>query len=441
MIILSSKGKRRAADWLAGGKALVPEYIATSDRIPAHLGDYDGDKAIIIWQPELVQPFKNAPDRYADEPANISEYFEQEIEQVSSFRQRIEGLKDVAKIHELQHYLLGAIRIRSVVGQYSNCHEVATYMRGYDDAETRRLAFMCVLPLTLVDIALSRLGYRFCLSLDGAKSGMTVKKDIHSKDMEEYGARSPLWKDWKESKDQEDARTRPGYNLPAPPKRKRGAGRFIMDELQIEAQSQAKHWRQRIDPVFNNVLDEEDPCLSAPYREILGKTRGPGGAFYRADLELIKRHVEEEYEAHIKSTNKEWEARNAGGLQSPRKSPRKGAAFTERPIEERQDILRAASWRFAQGPDPDTLFMTQEQVERVKASYAYYRDCHHKNWEPAQDGPREGSKMVHSTRFPFNVALRALCDIKARSLGNHKTICSSFYEHVVVKPPKPQQRH
>lgn len=107
-------------------------------------GDYDGDKAMIIWQEALVSEFNNAPDCYADEPPEISDCFEREIEQVSSFLERTRSLSYVEQIHEMQHYLLGAIRIRSVVGQYSNCHEVATYSRGYDDPETRRLAFMYV---------------------------------------------------------------------------------------------------------------------------------------------------------------------------------------------------------------------------------------------------------------------------------------------------------
>lgn len=243
-------------------------------------------------------------------------------------------------------------------------------------------------------------------------------------------------------KDKEDAHTGSGRNNPpAHPRRKRGAGSFIMDDLKQEAESQADHWGKQIDSVFNNVVDEEDPVLTAPYREILSKVDRPGGEHYLADLELIKRHVEQEYDAYNKSAIKEREARYAGGQQSPRKSPRKGAVFTERPIEERQDILRAASKRFAITPDPKTLHMTEELAERVKASFAYYRDCHRKNWDPDKDGPREGSKMVHCTRFPFNVAFRTLCDIKAKSLGNHKTVCSSFYEHVLVKPPKPQQHH
>ncbi|KAJ3541918.1 hypothetical protein NMY22_g3700 [Coprinellus aureogranulatus] len=395
VIVLSTKGTRRAADWLAGG-------------------DYDGDKAMIVWQPELVAPFKNAPDCYADEPAGVAECFEREIEHVSTFVKRIEGLSDLERIHALQHYLLGSIRVRSVVGQYSNCHEVATYNRGYDDVETRRLAFI------------------FCLTIDGAKSGMTVKDEILKSDMAKYGVRSPAWKEWKEMKDLEDPCTRnEGRNPPPHPKRRQGAGKFIMDELRQEAESQARHWGREIDAVFNNVVDEEDAALSAPYREILEKTKGPGGHFYRTDLDLIETHVKKEYQEYLERVKRDRDDRTGGGYQSPRKSPRKGPSFTERPIEERQDILRAASRRFAISPNAATLHMTGDLVERVKASFAYHYDCHYK-----KGGPREGSRVVHCSRFPFNVAFRTLCDIKAKSTGNHKTLSWNFYENATVKPPR-----
>jgi hypothetical protein len=268
---------------------------------------------------------------------------------------------------------------------------------------------------------------------------MTVKPSVFKQDNEKYGTRSPAWKEWKEMKDLEDAHTRAGSNNMPHPKRKSGAGTFIMDSLKHEAETQATYWGKQIDSIFNAVIDEEDPVLVAPYHEIVKKTKGPGGDFYQADLELIKAHVIKEYDENMDRTKKEHDERNAAratGQHSPRKSPSKPkqAAFTDRPIEERQDILRAASRRFAQSPDPSTLHMTRDQAERVKASFAYLYDCHYK-----KGGVRDGSsKIVRCSRFPFNVAFRTLCDIKARSLGNHKTICSDFYEHVVVKYPKNQ---
>jgi hypothetical protein len=47
VIVLSVKGPRRAADYLSGG-------------------DYDGDKGLVIWQPELVDPFENAPLHFSE---------------------------------------------------------------------------------------------------------------------------------------------------------------------------------------------------------------------------------------------------------------------------------------------------------------------------------------------------------------------------------------
>ncbi|KAF6762282.1 RNA dependent RNA polymerase-domain-containing protein [Ephemerocybe angulata] len=392
VLVFSTKGKKRAADWLAGG-------------------DYDGDKAMVIWHPELVEPFNNASDDLAEQPPGVADAFERQIEQVTDFLERTKNKPEVEVIHGVQYYLLGAIRIRSLVGQYSNCHDVANYKLGYADATTRRLAFM------------------FCLTLDAAKSGMTVRKEISDKDNKEFGQRSPAWKEWKEAvNDEPKVNTR---NL-AHPRRKKGIGRFIMDDLEILAKAKGSEWLTRIDEVFESENNVEDKHLSAPYREIVSKLNSPGGAFYKADLDLIRRHVEEEYAKDIRRRQEEGRAMSAQNLlYSPTKrSPKKAGgstSFTDRPIEERQDILRAASRRFAESPDPALLHMPADLAARVKASYAYVYDCEYRKVSPTR---------VNWSRFPFDVAFRELCDIKARALGNHKTVCSRFYDHVLVKPPK-----
>lgn len=106
------------------------------------LGDYDGDKGIYIWQPELVEAFTNAPLHFSEPPADIKNYFARENEDVTAFQKKIAMISDENKIHQVQKWLLGAVRDTTVVGKYSTFHETATYLYGYDHPDTIRLAYM-----------------------------------------------------------------------------------------------------------------------------------------------------------------------------------------------------------------------------------------------------------------------------------------------------------
>ncbi|RXW24663.1 hypothetical protein EST38_g1142 [Candolleomyces aberdarensis] len=393
VIVFSTVGARRAADWLAGG-------------------DYDGDKAMAIWQPELVQPFRNAPAEFADPPEDMEQFFEKEVEHVSKFLNRTSTLSEIERIHELQHYLLGAIRNTSVVGKYSKFHDYAIYMNGYTDDSTRRLAFM------------------FCMTLDGAKTGMTVKPEVLKKDQAKYGHRTPLWKETDEEKESEEKSNRPH------PRRPISLGRFIMDELHAEAEKEGDKWLSKIDKKFEDTVNQGscvDPDLAAPYREILDRVteEGDGARLYAADLELIRKHVEMVHEKHDTTVKRPNVQRQSSRQNSPRKTPRKDkkeVAFSELRIEDRQDILRSLSRKFATSPKTSELHMPKRHAELVKASYAYVYDCE-----------KRQHSQVKWSRFPWDVAFRTLCDIKAQAIGNHKTVTGSFYERFNVKMPKSQR--
>jgi RNA-dependent RNA polymerase len=106
------------------------------------IGDYDGDKGLVIFQPEIVEPFKESPLHYSEAPPDIKKYFKRENVEVVTFLHKVTHLDDAAKIQELQGHLLGAIRDSSVVGRYSIFHDIATYTLGYAHHETIRLAYM-----------------------------------------------------------------------------------------------------------------------------------------------------------------------------------------------------------------------------------------------------------------------------------------------------------
>jgi len=107
-------------------------------------GDYDGDKATVIFEPAIVDKFKNASSSYSTPPAGIEEGFEKKLETVQNFLKTIEPMSEDAKIRTFQGYALASVRETSVVGMYSNFHLISTYVNGYRDSETTRLAHMYV---------------------------------------------------------------------------------------------------------------------------------------------------------------------------------------------------------------------------------------------------------------------------------------------------------
>ena len=115
------------------------------------VGDYDGDKGLAIWQPEIVSCFQPPDLSYSVEPESVAKCFSAKNEKVDDFFDRVERLEFHQTIQELQWFLLGAIRENSVVGRYSEFHELATYKLGYTHPETIRLAYMLVMWYLLRD--------------------------------------------------------------------------------------------------------------------------------------------------------------------------------------------------------------------------------------------------------------------------------------------------
>ncbi|KAF9485277.1 hypothetical protein BDN70DRAFT_627571 [Pholiota conissans] len=379
VIVLSTKGNRRAADFLSGG-------------------DYDGDKGTYIWQPELVEPFKNAPLHFSEPPADIKKYFARENEEAKVFHEKTKNISPEYKIRQFQLHLLGAIRDPSIVGKYSTFHEIATYTLGYGHPETKRLAYM------------------FCMALDGVKTGMTVSREVLKQDTRKFQKRPPLWKETDEDKNRYEETNESHVRRP------RQLGHFIMDDLYKQADEQNKVWNVRLDEHFKTTFSaKRDEDLAAPWDEALARAKrwkseeNVERAF--SDLEKIRKHVEVMYTAHREMAS------------SPRKpskgSPKKDKlGFTVMPIEVRQDKMREMSRRFASLPLPSEVLMAKEEISRIRASYAYVYDFNQK---------RDKGGF---TRFPWDVAMRELGAIKARATARWKTVAGDFYDHFNMKHPK-----
>jgi hypothetical protein len=106
-------------------------------------GDYDGDRVTCIWQPNLVEPFKNAHAQYMDPPTGLYDHFHMKNETVQDYLQRVPQTSPVShQIQEMQTVLMAPLSGQYVVGTYSTMHDNAIYALGYSHPTTLLLAWM-----------------------------------------------------------------------------------------------------------------------------------------------------------------------------------------------------------------------------------------------------------------------------------------------------------
>ncbi|KAF9076729.1 RNA dependent RNA polymerase-domain-containing protein [Rhodocollybia butyracea] len=361
VILISVKGARRGADWLGGG-------------------DYDGDKALVLYQPEIVSEFKNADRKLGDPREDIkASYFFTHTETVAELVDRVLVTSDnpLAQVHAFQEYLIGGIKTASGAGRASNMHDFLMYTKGYAHPETIRMAHI------------------FCHTLDGIKTGLIAKPELWGQDTRRYDKGMMHWKET-ESKTKGKTSTVRTDNIfvVRPPK----LHPFIMDKLQHYAEKKASEKKQKVDETYNQFSFALDKDLTNPWTDaeeraerLERETKSNG---MKLDLAKIKAHVKAMRDNHRNTIGK--------------------AGFTDLPIEVRQDTLRSLSRDFANGPDRADMYLSAEELMRLKASYAYLYDCE-----------QPSSKW---TRFPWDMTMLELTAIKARATGRSRTVTGDFYE-------------
>ena len=259
--------------------------------------------------------------------------------------------------------------------------------------------------------------FRFCWCLDGLKAGRTVKEEILKTDSKTYQKRPPKWKETDEERDRFFASGQNEKNIQRP----NGLGQFIMDELYEQAKEEKDEWLARIESHFkaqNRSNVDED--LIAPWNRAI-KLSGrlateEKSTWMKRELEEIAKHIQSVYEVH----------RDSFRVSSKKASSslKSCVPFTELPIEARQDAIRRVSRQFVSFPPLGKFFMQDEEIARLRASYAY-----------KYDHDRQFIKSA-GTSFPWDVAMRELGAIKARATGGHKTIGGQFYDHFSMKHSK-----
>ncbi|KAI0360558.1 hypothetical protein OH77DRAFT_1493021 [Trametes cingulata] len=349
-------------------------------------GDYDGDTMEVFWDPIIVSSFKEPDPRlFASEPPEVQQCLSKSTKAVSAFLREVPPTAAAEyRIFALQEYLLGALK-RSHASTYSIWWEKCTYALGYSHPETVFLAYM------------------FCALLDGIKTGVTISSEAFEKHQKKWGPGALEWK-----VEMKETGKAPSNGNPYAKVQRKSLPLFIMDALSRHVKTVCKEQLSRIyeetkaDRDQRSCRDEDlaRPWLDAERRAAELRERGDKGM--SEELEQIKQHVE-----------KLWkEKRTQGGRTSTGK-----AFFTELPIERRQDILRQQSRDFHAGPAGLHYF---DDPTTIKASYAYLYDYEHASgkW----------------SRFPWDVAARALCEIKAKAKGGPKTLAEDFHRWMTISP-------
>lgn len=263
--------------------------------------------------------------------------------------------------------------------------------------------------------------YSFCAVLDATKTGITVEPAQLSKDQQAYQRPMPAWKEPIQT-DEKKSKFTDTSNL-ARLKRRDNLPGFIMDTLKAKVKNEYHHQMaiitQRLGPIAN--LPDED--LTEPWQTFCKRADAA-----MADGWMRLKEVADAIYVHVKAIADRWQterhqAREAKQkaflskgkgrqtLQHGEKSP--DVTFTTMPIELRQDILRNLSQSFAKHPDDLNRFCDDTELARIKASCAYSVACMQPSFE----------------RFPFDIATRDLCSIKAHAVsgGTEKTVTPDFY--------------
>ncbi|KAL0570301.1 hypothetical protein V5O48_011665 [Marasmius crinis-equi] len=355
------------------GKRRLIDYLAG--------GDYDGDRVMMIWRQGIVNSFTNAPEHFADEPQSIRDSFEKptEIKKVKAYAIELGVMPTEDRISSLQRLLLSGLRDPFIIGSYSKRHERATFL--------------------------------FCTVLDAPKSGKKLLDNVRRNDIEQDPGRGAVlpWELQRISTAQRNQGTSSG--TPNVLNRPRGADNtpFVMQELSDAAHYQFDTWKIRIEDVFNenrrplsqtqlafNLQTGTDKDLKDPWLTF-------DAAVTNSDCDASK-HNRRTIRNHVESV-----------LQDYKKAFRNDSSLGDKTYGAHRETLRHLSMKFISYPTPSDLrsFMDVETITRLRASYAYIR---------CSDDTR--------TPFPWRMAFRELCLIKARaSVSGFRTAILDFADN------------
>ncbi|KAF8320916.1 hypothetical protein DL93DRAFT_2224612 [Clavulina sp. PMI_390] len=376
VVLFSTKGARSPLSLLGGG-------------------DYDGDTVVVIFEPEIVNAFRNAPllpnGLCQGDPAPdfIEKYFDKSVQRLDQFL-RVESDHGVI-LKILQKMLLAPLVNQNTVGMYSTMHEKACLEYGYND------------PKTII------LAQKFCQCLDGVKAGLTIKPSVKNEDKKLFDSISlPKSRGGQQGFTDESwmvsPRKRATKSSSLPPD--------VIERLWDMGQTKAIEYRKILSDPERKGGRYNDPVLCEPYESACARAKalmsiGIGEAM-KEDIEEIEATVDwirDEYDERVEQ----------------KKYPLKQLAWKER----REVINSVATELKASLEALDITVLSKLEAERVAASYAYVSDMRRYN----RTHPKWQDK---GTDFPFNVMFRELANIKAQSKPHAIAITEDFSMRLVV---------
>ncbi|KAF8305208.1 hypothetical protein DL93DRAFT_2102154 [Clavulina sp. PMI_390] len=352
VVLFSVKGERSALSWLGGG-------------------DYDGDTARLIWQPEIVDPFTNSPScRGEPSPEFIQQNFQQEVRPAAS-------LESV-----LLHVPPNAVA---------------------EDKRDRDLQDV-VLPSLIANAQVGA----FCTILDAAKSGLTVLPSVSSKDRRKfahlrYTHRGETLKD-------EQGRIGKPLDRPFP------LGPDLLDQLYQDGEA-IKQEKAAL------LGDEPLPTNTPPSATLLGPQQRRESSIQRLEMlgvpDAVAHAATQKQHLNLMRTTLARMADEAKDFRSSEAQKRGFDHFTNLPIIDRQDILRSISADYVAAieslSDECWSLGDQEAIQRLAASCIFSSTYNKKSY-----------------RYPWDVAFRDLCALQAQSTKTYSTVTQSFAERFVL---------
>ncbi|VDC06703.1 unnamed protein product [Peniophora sp. CBMAI 1063] len=324
-------------------------------------GDYDGDTAMVTYDPDIVKHFKNHV--FVSKPPEVDVRFEKHAERVGDFFSRLGRLPPAERHREYVRVALGGLQDRKV-GMYSQMHDVSVYRYGYNHEITVMLAFI------------------FCTCLDSQKMGLRLRDAPFKQDLKMFHKDLPLSMRAKRSEGDDQPVGSKGYSTA---KRDAKLPPFVLDRLRNYGELIYDKYCAQFSEL-KSELSNDDLALKRPYiamRETVEALKNDGAI--KLDLAFGSA------KSHVTTLDEEWKAiwkRPNFKMSDKRK----------RTAENRQIARRFAN--FAVEPLYSNILSS-----RVLASWAYYFDC----------DTRKTRKAI--PQFAWSIAFRQLCEIKAESLG------------------------
>ena len=385
-------------------------------------GDLDGDTAMVLFCPDIVNAFKPASPQDST-CSDIEAYFTVDTLDTKSLLDELymhNSNGEEAANQYLKRHLLESLRHTQYVGIYGRLHENAVYKKGFASDEAITLAHMSV--YIIGPEVLSSLLVRFNTCMDSAKSGRRIKSGIFEKHKKQFHLGS-----------------RPAY-VPigpdgvSPVARDPRLGRHIIDSILEEASKMQSIYNRRWKDIIERGLSpaDKDADLRQPWSDLLQRCT-PDQLSYltyeqlERDMDKIVEHIRRCHSRFKNTTSGYWVTKDAERLGFKTPSKRRGGSRYQ-DGRNFQGILET----FAADPELEYFRNDPEALARIKASYAYFME-----W-PLEETVGGGGLNTPSD-FAFEMAFTELCKIKAaaverrRGSAGHVAMIRSFTYASVLK--------